>query len=282
METKSIPNDAVTHLAIDENDQILMNWVNGVKAKYIQDYKKLSEYPVEIPVAFRGMTGRKIVQACEQQGRDFYYIDTGYFGNNEKRKKWHRIVKNDMQHKNVRFDLPGDRWKHMNEIQPRQFRVNYDGWKPTKDRRAILVVTPSEKPCKYYGITRDEWVTETLHQLKQHTDRPVIIRDKNIRRKRVGNGGLFTQLDEDNIFAVVTYNSIAATEAIMYGIPAFTGAPGAADMWCEKDLSKIETPKYDDPEKIQKWLHWLGYCQFKTEEMYNGRALAYIKEYDIR
>jgi len=282
METRTISDDELKHLAIDEDDLILKCWANGAEAKYIKDWKQLRNYPTDIPVAFRGMTGRKIVNECKRQGRDFYYVDTGYFGNSEKRKKWHRVVKNDMQHSNVRFDLPPDRWAKIQESQAKQFRVQYEGWRKAPYRRAILVVTPSEKPCKYYGITRDQWVTETLEELRKHTDRPIIIRDKQLRRDRVGQNGLFSQLEEDNIFAVVTYNSIAATEAIMWGIPAFTGAPGAADMWCEKDLSKIETPKYDDPNQVKKWLNWLGYCQYTTEEMTNGRALGLIKEYDIR
>jgi len=281
METRTISNDEINHLAIGEGDLILKCWVDGAKAEYVTDWKQLHKYPTNVPVAFRGMTGRKIVNECEKQGRDFFYVDTGYFGNNEKRKKWHRVVKNDMQHKNVRLDLPPDRWAKIQDSQPRQFRIDYQGWKKAPYRKAILVVTPSEKPCKYYGITRDQWVNETLTELKKHTNRPIIIRDKSLRRERVGQGSLFHQLDNDNIFAVVTYNSIAATEAIMYGIPAFTGAPGAADKWCEKDLSKIETPKYSDPNEIKKWLNWLAYCQYTTDEMTNGTALGLIKEYNL-
>lgn len=271
-------DDGVKHLAIDEADLILTNWVEGVNAKYVNGFKDLRNYPVDQPVAFRGMTGRKIVKTCENQGREFYYIDTGYLGNREKRKIWHRVVRNGMQHSKVVWDLPEDRWKNI-RLMNWKYNMMWPGWK--KNGKAILVVTPSEKPCKYYGITRDAWVKETIDEIKKHTDRPIIVRDKGLRRERVGNGSLYNQLDEDHIFALVTYNSIAATEAVHYGVPAFTGAPGAADELCLKDLSKIETPYYADADKVQQWLHWLGYCQYQTSELKSGLAYKLIQEYGI-
>jgi len=266
------------HLAIDTEDVILASWTKGINAKYIDGFKALGDYPIDQPVSFRGMTGRKIVEACEKQGRDYYYVDTGYLGNREKRKIYHRVVKNGMQHSKVIWDLPPDRWNNL-RLMSWKYNLRFPGWK--KDGKAILVVTPSEKPCKFYGITRDDWVTSTLGELKKYTDRPIIVRDKGKRHERIGNGSLYNQLDEDNIFALVTYNSIAATEAVHYGIPAFAMAPGAADALILKDLSKIETPYYPHEEKVQQWLHWLAYCQFTTQEMELGHAYNVIKERGI-
>src|SRR6056300_790899 len=101
------------HLAIDTEDVILASWTKGINAKYIDGFKALGDYPIDQPVSFRGMTGRKIVEACEKQGRDYYYVDTGYLGNREKRKIYHRVVKNGMQHSKVIWDLPPDRWNNL-------------------------------------------------------------------------------------------------------------------------------------------------------------------------
>ena len=280
MEERTKINDGsvVNHLAIDPHDGIVLCWQQGTKAHWLDGWKQLRNWPIDKPVAFRGMTGRKTVAECTKTGRDYFYIDTGYLGNRQKRKIYHRVVLNGMQHSNF-VEVPDDRWKKLDYDSP-TINLNFPGWK--KDGKAILVVTPSEKPCKFYGITRDEWVGETLTTLKQHTDRPIIVRDKGLRRERIGDGSLYNQLDEDNIFAVVTYNSIAATEAVGYGVPAFTSAPGAADMLCEKDFSKIETPRYEDDQKVRKWQHWLAYCQYRVEEMSNGTALDIIERWDIR
>ena len=265
-----------SYLHLDNEDTIVRPLANHLRSTYVNDYKNLINYSSLNPVIFRGMAGRKIVEACVRQGRSYYYIDTGYIGNMQKRKDWHRIVINGMQHSSPNLNCPSDRFDRIAEYKS---YLNFPGWK--KNGSAILVVTPSEKPCKFYGINRDEWVTETLNKLNQHTDRPIIVRDKVNRRDRVGNGSLYNQLNQDDIYAVVTYNSIAATESIGYGVPCFTLAPNAADIFCEKDLAKIETPKYSDPEQVTKWQHWLAYCQYLPTEMKDGTAMQLIKEYNI-
>jgi hypothetical protein len=263
--------------AIDSEDGIVKCLQKGTESEWINSWQNLVNLPVDNPVIFRSMSQRKTVAICEKQGRDYYYIDTGYIGNLDKRKDWHRIVKNGMQHSNFRYDLPDDRF---NILIGNRSHLRFQGWKKAGD--AILVVTPSEKPCKFYGINRDEWVENTITQLKQNTDRPIIIRDKAPRRGRIRNNSIYHQFTQDNIFAVVTYNSIAATEAIGFGIPCFTLAPNAADPFCLKDLSQIETPLYENEEKVIKWQNWLAYCQFTPKEMGDGTAMKIIKEYDIR
>jgi len=265
------------YLALDSIDTIVAPLAESLNAEFIEGgWKGLSRYPKEYPVIFRSMTQRKTVEACKKQGRPYIYIDTGYIGNMQKRKDWHRIVPNGMQHSSINWEMPKDRFEWISGSKP---YLRFPGWK--KNGRAILVVTPSEKPCKFYGISRDEWLTDTLDTLKQHTDRPIIIRDKVNRRDRVGSGSIYHQLDEDQIFAVVTYNSIAATEAIGYGVPCFTLAPNAADYFCEKDLTKIETPKYEDYDKVRRWQNWLGYCQYLPKEMRDGVAMKHIERYNL-
>lgn len=264
------------YLAIDEQDMIVKPLAESVGAEFINSYKSLQNYSNLNPVMFRGMTGRKIVDACKKQNRDYYYIDTGYIGNMQKRKDWHRLVRNGMQHSNINWKCPKDRFEKIAETKP---YLKFPGWK--KDGRSILVVTPSEKPCKFYGIDRNKFVEETIATLKEHTDRPIIVRDKVNRRDRVGDGSIYAQLEDDDIYAVVTYNSIAATEAIGFGIPCFTLAPNAADYFCEKDLTKIETPKYLDTKAVEKWQHWLAYCQYTATEMKVGIAMDLLRRYHL-
>jgi len=234
------------------------------------------------PIAFRGITKRTLIKTCWEIGRDFYFMDTGYFANyatktNPKAvKRWHRIIKNNVQHVGPIKDRPRDRWEKLQKEFP---TLNWPGWK--KNGSAILVVTPSEKPCKFYGINATEWADQTVNTLKKYTDRPIIVRNKaSLRIDRSLRNTIYEQFDVDNIFALVTYNSIAATEAIAYGIPAFTLAPNAASLMCLDDLSKIETPYYPDPTEVDRWCRYLSYGQFNNEELVDGTAWRIFNEYN--
>jgi len=264
-------------IAIDNTDEIVKCLAKGGKARFIDDYKDLKTAHINEAVIFRSMTQRKTVALCEQQTRNYFYIDTGYIGNLEKRKVWHRVVPNNMQHTTPNYNLPDKRFKLISKDKP---YLPFTEWK-TKGS-AILIVTPSDKPCMFYGVDRDTWLNETITELKKYTDRPIIVRDKLSRRERVGANNIYNQFINDNIYAVVTYNSIAAIEAIGFGIPAFTLAPTAADDLCLKDLSKIESPLYSDTEKVVKWQHWLGYCQYTPKEMLNGSVFKLIEEYNLQ
>mgnify|MGYP000061085477 CR=1 FL=1 len=222
------------------------------------------------PILLRGILKNKLMKRCWEDKRDFYYMDSGYLGNykssiNPNGWKWfHRIVKNDLQHNTI-IDRPSDRWEKL--------KYKIPNWK--KNGRNILVVMPSEKPAKFYNINMDEWREHVVTTLKQHTDRPIIIREKASRPQRI-NKTIYEDLD--NAYAVVTLQSIAATEAILYGVPAFTLAPNAASMLCSNDLTRIEHPLYPDKDFVYKWACHLAYGQFHIDELKDGTAYNILKE----
>ena len=223
-------------------------------------------------IVLRGIMKHKIMKQCWQDHRDFYYVDTGYFGNEKSSsnpsgwKYWHRIVKNDLQHGEV-ISRPDDRFK--------QFNKTFKPWK--KDGRKILIAAPDEKPCKFYNTTQQEWIENTINSLKKYTDRPVIVRERAPKRiDRITTDTLQSALDND-VFALVTFNSVAAVESIFYGIPAFTLAPAnAASPVSLQDLSKIENPYYPNEDKLYAWGCHLSYGQFHTSEMASGKALEML------
>ena len=246
-------------------DEYINMFANGANLP-VQDYDY--EFGNE-PVLIRSMAKRKLIWQLWQEQKTFYYMDSGYIGNYKSKlnpngyKLWHRIVKNDVQHNKI-IDRPDDRWKAL------QMNI-----RKRRNGRHILLVTPSEKPCKFYGIDRDTWVYNTVSEIKQYTDRPIIIRDKAPRQQRVVKTIYSDLLD---CHALVTYQSIAAVESILDGVPAFTMAPTAADPVCDKDLSLIESPTVQDEDKIYKWACHLAYGQFSNKELANGTAYRMINE----
>lgn len=227
------------------------------------------------PIVLRGILKHKIMKQCWKDGRTFYYIDTGYFGNEKTAgnpngwKLWHRIVKNDLQHGEI-IPRSDDRFK--------KFGKTFNPWK--KDGRNILVAAPDEKPCKFYGITKEEWIAQTVATIKQYTDRPVVVRERAAKRiDRIATATLQAALDDD-VYALVTFNSNAATEAIFQGIPAFTLAPcNAASPVSLQDLSQIDNPYYPDKDKLYAWACHLAYGQFHVRELKDGSAKIKLEKY---
>lgn len=261
-------------LSKDGNDDYINMFAAGCKTHPVStedfDYDSSAD-----PIVMRGILKHKIMKRCWQDSRTFYYVDTGYFGNERTIsnpsgwKYWHRIVKNDLQHGEI-INRPDDRFKRFNKT--------FNPWK--KDGRAILVAAPDEKPCKFYNTTQEQWIAETVENIKRYTDRPVIVRQRAPKRiDRIATDTLQAALDND-VFALVTFNSVAAIESIFHGIPAFTLAPAnAASPVALQDLSKIETPYYADRDKLYAWGCHLAYGQFHVNELKSGIAKTLLEEW---
>jgi hypothetical protein len=259
-------------LSKDGNDEYVNMFASGCKREPVQDFDYESSTD---PIVLRGILKHKIMKRCWQDHRTFYYIDTGYFGNERTAtnpngwKYWHRIVKNDLQHGDI-IARPDDRFRLFNKkLKP---------WKKTG--RKILVAAPDEKPCKFYGTTQEQWINNTIDEIKKHTDRPVVVRQRSKNRiDRILHDTLQQALDDD-VFALVTFNSVAALESIFYGIPAFTLAPAnAASPVSLQDLSQIEKPYYADSDKLYAWGCHLAYGQFHVNELKDGSAKRKLEEW---
>jgi hypothetical protein len=227
-------------------------------------------FPESGDLLIRGMTKKSLIQKCWETSRTFFYMDGGYFGNNPSVKNprgdklFHRIVKNNLQHVNL-MNFPSDRWESLDyEIKSRSTGKN------------VLIVAPSEKPCKFYGIDLQNWIDETIHVVKQQTDRPIIIRMKGTRKDRMAHS-IFADFRDAHV--TITYNSVAAVESVLEGVPAITLAPTAADPVAEKHIANIENPFYPDKDLIRAWAAGLAYGQYHIDELKDGSAYKLIYEH---
>jgi len=219
------------------------------------------------PIVLRGILKHKIMKHCWQDKRDFYYIDSGYFGNQPNPlnpsgwKLWHRIVKNDLQHSDI-VPRPSDRWDRLKiTLHPRRHGSQ------------IIVAAPDEKPCRFYGVNYDTWVEETVAKIKQYTDRPIVVRQRAPKRIDRTHSDPLSKVLANDVHALVTFNSVAAVESVMHGVPAFTLAPAnAASPVASQDLSQIDSPYWADQDKIHAWACHLAYGQFNVGELKDGTA----------
>ena len=129
---------------------------------------------------------------------------------------------------------------------------------PREQNGPILLVTPSEKPCQFYKVDKDTWVKDTIAELRKYTNREIIIREKGLRPDRIKDNSVAHECFKKQIYAVVTYQSMAALEAMHFGIPAFTMAPSCVDSVSNKNLADIEKPFYPQAEVFQNLLNYLA------------------------
>ena len=246
-------------------DEYLESFVIGCNG-ILSDWN--TEENTTSPLIIRGLGGgsRKAILHSWENNREFYAIDTGYFGNaGSKSKIWHRVTKNELQNTQPPVERDGDRL------------LNYK-YKKFREGSKILLVPPSGKVMMLYGqLSPEEWVAQTTAELKLYTDRPVEIRLKPNRRYRITNDSLEAAMSRD-VHCVVTYNSIAALEALMFGKPAIALGPNCATALCNNKLSDVEKLNKPTKEEMYTLMTHLSYSQFSREEMMNGYAWRIINE----
>lgn len=251
-------------------EQALVNGSNG----------KLTTNPEETdkPLVIRGVIKDHHRDNCQKIGRDYYYIDTGYFGNfpspgNEKgQKKWHRIVKNENQQVDI-ADVPADRWERLLNDDP---RLRWTGWKDYNKK--ILLVMPNPKACKWYKIDYEKWVVDTKEQIAKYSDLPVEVRIKGSRSERNKGYTIYDAFDS-GVYATVAMNSMAALESVLYGIPAFVSIPCAASPLASTDLSQLANPYKPKHKLIERHCKNLAYTQFTIDEIISGLAYKLTEKY---
>jgi len=257
------------------------------------------------PCIFRGLGKSPLIHECIEKGIDFYYIDTGYFGNFST-KKWHRISKNNLQTLNtietdrIYKKLFGPTYNVKYRIDPKIeiprtfhhkeqhiFQQRFDtmglGYRENQiyTRRArsnrILLVPPSQKVFNHFGGSAEEWTENFLKQAKNHTNREIVLRPKASRSDRQAFS-LQEQLVKEEFDSLITFNSIASIEAILKGFPATTLGPNAGSCLSNNFIENINDPKYPHELEIRAHMFYLSLCQFTAEEMANGWAFKVINQ----
>ena len=217
--------------------------------------------PIEHPYVIRGMKFTAAVNLCWQTGRTFYYIDNGYIGN-VGRKVHFRIIKDHVHDIRPIIERPRDRLDQL-----------YFTMKRFSTGSKILVAPPSEKSFSLWNINQQQWIDETVAEIKQHTDRPIEIRSKINKKTRTS---LYQTLLDGDYYCTISINSNSAIESVWAGVPAITLDKHVSNTVTRNSLSQINDLYYGP---LGDWLAWLSYCQFTYDELMDGTALSIIREY---
>ncbi len=220
------------------------------------------------PVAWSGVGHYPVLRILEKYSLEYYYIDTGYFGNG-KRKTYKRITKNNLNDSRDIIERPVDRLSAINLDRTQYCRGE-----------AILVIPPDQKVLTCWSPTEnaERWVIDTINNLKKYTDRKIIVRSRvKSRADRVAHNK-FTDALQDNVYATVVWSSNCAVESVIHGIPTVSLGPSATRKVSPFSIEQIDNIPNLENNLIESWLRHLSYSQFTDEEMLNGLAWKILNQ----
>lgn len=242
------------------------------------EYEAIPRLPDDvIPIIGCTPQFRPAVAEWKARGRNFIAWDRGYL--RRVFATWlpnghdlgvpggyYRWTLNDFQMRTIR-DVPDDRWRSLKLDQwpkaPHPWLKNL----PAPWRRNGKHIVVADTGFDYWDLHADRnWTARLVERIRQHTDRPIIVRDKECKVP------LYDHLKDAH--ALATHGSIAAVESAAMGCPVFVDPSSAAAVVGLTDFSKIEAPIY--PER-ERWLHSLAYNQFNEQELVDGTLWRLIQ-----
>lgn len=263
-----------------EHLSAIWNFAQGLNSTPMS-FHEAKEHP-EMTWLIYGAAMAKVVQHCWANKINFLYIDNQYLGNVRSNKKFHRVIRNHVHDIRPLIDRPADRLRNLQRWldfvklkRPDQLPTSID-LKPFRGGDYILLAPPSPKSFKMWDMDDQEWIANTVAEIKRYTNRPIVVREKRGRDDRFRQDTMEEALR--NAHCLVTYNSVSAVEAVVNGVPAITLGPNAAHHVSGHQLSTIENPFMPDDILREKWMRHLSYSQFTRKELLDGTAWSILNE----
>jgi len=188
-----------------------------------------------IPVIVGNFHGADNIQiACRKLGIPYLLIDHGYFNRDFNLSVARYCVNN----------YHCTDWRKSDKPIPKV--------KEWKSGKHVLIIPPADKIAYIYGA--ENWVNETVKEVKRYTDRPIIIKKKN-------EGKLSDFLPMAHV--VVSFGSVADVESAIAGVPVITSKFSPAIPISNK-IEDIEDLKHFDRTA---WLSALAGSEWRASEM---------------
>ena len=250
-------------------DEVVRPFVESAKGTLHKDGPEFKGIDLNKPVACFGVlrgTGTVI-----KKSKEFYYFDHAYYFKEQKHginslfaDRIYRLTKGLLSLNYL------DKLDKIDYNRIKRFKKHIKMKPFKKDGKYILVLPPSAHMKLYYNYKENEWEDNIMNTLKQHTDREVKFRMKTSPIPFIK--------DLQNAWAVISFQTTAAVDALLEGIPSFCDDISCANpvSFNLKELSEIEKPFY--PVNREEWIDSLLANQYTMKELENGFAWNRINE----
>lgn len=205
-----------------------------------------------------------LLRQARADAHPYVFVDNGYFRTHEgNRRVRYRVVRDAY----CQWWINRRRAEDLARFEALALKIQ--PWRTTG--RHVLVYTSSPAHAAFFGLER--WHLDVTARIRAHTDRPVLIWKKG--------DVTAAQLEAYMLdaWAVVTWSSKLACEAILAGVPAFVGPESAAApvaFSAERHLDLIERP-YLAGNRLE-WASALAWGQFTVGEIASGLAASVAAE----
>lgn len=157
-----------------------------------------------------------------------------------------------------------------------QLNLTLQPWR--SNGQHILVCGQRDGGWAMKGVDMPAWTLETVKQIRQHTDRPIVVRPhpknpispglfRNFSNVRLSTNPSLQQ-DLQNAWASVFFNSSSCVASVLAGVPVFAVDPDCV-AWqvANSNLSQIEKPLTPSREQ---WLWDLSAAHWTDDESRAG------------
>ena len=189
-----------------------------------------------------------------------------------------------------------DPTRYQKVFERNKYDVNQK-WKDNGDHIELCMQKVGDASLR--GLDIFDWTRDTIKELRQHTDRKIIVRPHPLYRKKLNHKALEeecaelkdviwkgTNLDTGeyepiqndiaNAWCTVTYTSGTGIDAVLSGTPNIACDSGSMVYEVSsKKLSEVENPYRGDRTA---WMKKIAMCQWNTEEFENGECWKHIRK----
>ena len=289
---------------VTEKTQILVNFAKGVSTSQDESIQHRGNYITSDVAVIQGWVHersgnsphlqlrKQIIKNQIAQNKTVITADSNLF--------LYKVGKANEPHHYLRYSANGvfpttgnyfwdnpdpNRWQQVSK----DLGITVKDW--SSKGKHILICLQRNGGWSMDGLDSIQWCTNTINQLRQHTDRKIIVRAHpgdnktaarlrlNLTNVKISTSPNITD-DLHKAWATITYNSSPGVASAIEGVPVFVTDPNpkvsqAYDI-ANTDLSQIETPRTFDREQ---WLNKLAMCHWKFSELANGTAWSHIRNY---
>ena len=231
---------------------------------------------------FWGLAGNNIseIRKCMELNEEYYFVDTGYISKSihrypepkilDEKRTYFRICKGSFHTNKGKVNTP----ERLEKLKQLGIDAEFKGWRDT-GKHILLCPSSPTVTFQMNGITQDEWVEVAKREIRKHTDREIIFRNK----PRPGNKWWNTDIKDDlkNCYALVTNYSLSAFDALLNYVPVFAEANSVMGPVTSRDISKIEKPLRPGRKTMEEWLKFVSENQFTLKEIASGKAYEILK-----